>query len=326
MDETGRTVITKYLEAYPQMENRTLARLICKENSAILFDVEQVRSVIRYRRGAIGAENLYKLADTTCLTSEKLALKYDIPRPIKRHDFKPFQLYKNKVLFMADHHFPFHCPDTIAATIDYAKNQNLDGICLLGDVMDCYAESKFDKTESEATMELEIEQCQNYLKILKKEFPDVPIYYKFGNHEKRFQRYISDNAPALMGIKGMNLQSFLKLDELGVTYIPEWQTIDLGGPQAIHGHEFGGWISNAKQLWAKAKTTSICAHNHTKTEEGSRTLSGEITGTWTIGCQCDLNPAYRPYNGWNNGFGLFSRHDEMLWTFDNKLVINGNVL
>jgi hypothetical protein len=33
-------------------------------------------------------------------------------------------------------------------------------------------------------------------------------------------------------------------------------------------------------------------------------MNGDITTTWSLGCLCELHPAYLPINKWNHGFAI----------------------
>ncbi len=43
-----------------------------------------------------------------------------------------------------------------------------------------------------------------------------------------------------------------------------------------------------------------------------------IVTTWSLGCLCELNPAYLPINKWNHGFSIINLHEDLV----NYEVIN----
>lgn len=49
----GKTV-DEYLDKFPDCASLTLARVIFKDNPALFINIDHVRAMIRYRRGAYG--------------------------------------------------------------------------------------------------------------------------------------------------------------------------------------------------------------------------------------------------------------------------------
>jgi hypothetical protein len=54
-------------------------------------------------------------------------------------------------------------------------------------------------------------------------------------------------------------------------------------------------------------------------------MNGEITTTWSLGCLCELHPAYLPINKWNWGMALIDI-DGQNFEVRNKRIHNGKVL
>ena len=62
-----------------------------------------------------------------------------------------------------------------------------------------YQLSKFARDPRERDAATEIEDFRDYLQVLQEEFA-VPIYYKYGNHEERFDTYIYTHAKEFAGL------------------------------------------------------------------------------------------------------------------------------
>ena len=80
-------------------------------------------------------------------------------------------------------------------------------------------------------------------------------------------------------------------------------------------------------LFLKAKTSCFQGHNHQTSEHTEPTLTGKMVTTWSLGCLCELHPAYMPLNRWNHGFAIVdlgANKDD--FEFRNKRIFNGKIL
>ena len=106
----------------------------------------------------------------------------------------------NSTLIINDVHIPFHNVDALKAALKYGKEHGVDSIYINGDLMDFYALSFFSKDPKFRRFKQEIEAGEAFFQGLRKNFPSVKIYYKLGNHEERFERYLRDRAEDLDGL------------------------------------------------------------------------------------------------------------------------------
>jgi len=326
MTATGRQLVNDYMEKYSDKDNRWIARLLFNDHPEHFSSVEDARSKVRYNKGAMGEKNLKRLQDTTFLPPDKLAEKYNLPIAIKQMDFSYLKIKTDRCLILSDIHFPFHDSTALALAIEYGVKRQVDTIILNGDILDAHCLSKFSIESVEATLETELEYTIQFIESLKKIFPDTRIYFKFGNHEKRFQRYINDNAPALRGVRKCKLEEFLEIGQHGLSYVPEWQAMDLGGITVIHGHEYSGVFRTAKALFAKTHENSACGHGHTIDNYNANSIFDKPFGSWLFGCLCDKRMPYHPYNNWDHGFGYFERYDADFWSMKSKRIIQGRIV
>ena len=65
-----------------------------------------------------------------------------------------------------------------------------DAVLLNGDTLDFYAMSDHEKDPRKVRWNEELEACRAVLKMIRKAFPSVPIYFKSGNHEYRMERHL----------------------------------------------------------------------------------------------------------------------------------------
>jgi hypothetical protein len=47
---------------------------------------------------------------------------------------------------------------------------------------------------------------------------------------------------------------------------------------------------------------------------------------WSVGCLCNLTPAFRPVNDWNHGFAIVYYHEDGTFSVENKTIIEGMVV
>jgi len=59
--------------------------------------------------------------------------------------YKAYNIVGTKGLITADYHIPFQNNDAIKVMLDYTINKDLDFIIILGDFIDCFDVSYFNK-------------------------------------------------------------------------------------------------------------------------------------------------------------------------------------
>jgi hypothetical protein len=333
-DKGGRMdkseIVKEALAKYPNMQNMTLAKKIYKENPLLFTTLEAVRASIRVYKGASGKKALKNLTDSTYLQPDKLATKLEMPDPVDCEPYEHYTIHAKCALLIGDVHIPFHDKVAISIMVDYCKQYDIDALIIDGDFADCFEISSFDVEPNVIKFKDEIEAVKQMLKYLKQEFPNAKIYYKFGNHEKRFESYMIKKAPELFGLEFFNLETIFDLFNLGVQHIKDNKIINLSGLAIIHGHEYKGGITSpanpARTTFLRAKSTALSAHNHQTSEHSEPTINGELISCWSIGCLCNLHPAYMPENKWNHGFAIYRKHDETFWHIENKKIISGHVV
>lgn len=333
-----KQIILEYMEGIEgDFANRTLARKVVDENPE-LFEgnykrqVDQARSMIRYIRGANGKKH------------RKNAMKEFV-----RDEMKPSEYMKNymdkgettaqppwklpdhhkKMLVMGDTHFPFHDMDAINSTIDYAIGKGIDGIYLNGDIMDCYKSSNWLKDPRRRDLDEELFMTREFLEGLTG--LGVPVYYKLGNHEKRWDTYLLQNAPEMHKVDQFRLWNVLKLEDLGIEVIKDRQRSQFGSLNVIHGHEFGRSFFNpvnpARGLFLRAKTSTLTHHYHQTSAHHENNLNNKQTACFSVGCLCSLEPEYRPYafTKWNLGFAIVEVEGQM-FKVDNHRIVDGRIV
>ena len=234
----------------------------------------------------------------------------------------------NNILFLSDIHLPYHDINALTLALDYGKSKEVNTIYLNGDIMDFYQVSFHEKDPSQRNIEYEFDTMRSFLDLLKKNLPQCKIFYKEGNHESRWERYLRQNAAAVSTMKEFRLDVLLNLRERGVEFIRNKQLVQAGKLNMIHGNEYkgGGGINVARTLWLRAGDNVIAGDKH-KTQSGLKTnIDKSIVGTWSVGCLCDTNMDYLPFNEHNLGFAHIIVEPNGMFQVKNYSIINGKIV
>lgn len=325
-------IVRPYLERFPNHADLTLAKLIYKENSLIFKDVESTRTVVRYIRGHNGG-NSKKLADKSLVKPKTFDTNpYKLPDSEEKKR-EPFILPKacNNILLISDLHIPYHNIPAITAALDYGKKEKINTIVINGDLMDFYHMSRFEKDPRKRDIRYEFDCTKAFLRILRKQFPKVAIYWMFGNHDTRYEHYLMAKAPEIFNDPYYRLEERLQLSQERVTVIDDKTIVKAGKLSIHHGHLFFRGVfapvNIARGLFLKTKVSTIVGHTHKISEHTETNLSGEIVTCWSMGCLCELSPDYNPFaNSYGHGFSHVKIEDSGLFNVKNMRVYNGKIL
>ena len=323
-------LIVKYLKQYPDTRDYTISKKIYSENKHIFTSLEEVRSTVRYYRGHSG-EAKRKQVKSEFITPLNWNTKNNLTYVNRETKLKVFTLPKahKEVLFLSDIHFPYQNEEALVTALRYGYEKKVDAIWLNGDILDMYHASDHEKLPNESSIHEEFEQIINFFEYLRSVFPTAKIYYKEGNHERRWMRFLMRKASELLGSPEFELPNILRLAEYGVTWIENETLVKFGKLNVIHGNEFkgGGGVNPARALYMKAKANVIAGDKHKTGENTEGNLDGKIVTTWSVGCLCELNPKYLPFAhvSWNHGFAHISMSGNDFHV-QNFRIYNGKML
>lgn len=229
-----------------------------------------------------------------------------------------------------DIHLPYHCPYAVRACFSEFKKRGVDGIYLNGDIMDLEEVSRFEKMPTGKFLKDEIEVGRKFLESMRKMFPTIPIYWKDGNHEKRFQSYINTKCEDLANLYGMDIPTQLQFDKYDIQYVPEHKVAKFGKLWIAHGHELGlksGTVNIARQVRMRVGVNVMFGHWHKNQNDSSRNLADEVHSAWAIGCLCYLKPRYTGVlNQWTQGGATIDLHDDGNFTVSAFQIQDGVVI
>jgi len=301
-------IAIKLIQSMPNASTMALSRLLLEQNPLDFSNFDQARAMIRfYRNEKSRASKTIIVGERTQQTKKQfMSKKFELPESDyeKTTDFI-LPKGNNNVLVLSDIHIPYQDNKALELALNYGLEHKVNAIYLNGDTIDMYQGSRFVKDRRLRDLAGELELTRQFLKTLQKTFK-CPIYFKIGNHEKRWEDYLKLKAPELLGIDDFKLEQILRFREYGVTLVKDRQIAYLGKLPVLHGHEwFAGFappVNPARGLFLKAKESSLIGHHHTTSEHTEKSLGGKITTCWSTGCLSGLEPEYNPFNKYNHGF------------------------
>jgi predicted phosphodiesterase len=310
---------------YPTLK---LARIMYEENNLLFKDVEDARSVLRYIEGK-GTKSKKVRESEFYMAEERPRNPYNLPAS-EETEYTPFIIkgYK-KVGILSDIHLPYHNIESLTVAITYLKKEKIDALLLNGDTIDMYQLSRFSKDPKQRDFKYELDTLKAFMDVLDKELK-CKVFFKVGNHELRYERFLLEKASELKGIEEFEFENIIKARANGIDIIASNRYMKLNSLNGIHGHEYFGGASPAvniaRGLYNKGKVSAFQGHNHASSSHSETDMNGKMTTTWSIGCLCELNPAYMPLNRWNNGCAMVeldSNGED--FEFHNKTIYKGRV-
>jgi predicted phosphodiesterase len=304
----AREYRAKYGMAMPTL---TLAKIMYKENVEVFTSIDNARSSLRMIEGKSGKRLRNEVKDKSLyMTEERPKNPWKLPES-EETIYEPFIIKAKKLAVLSDIHIPFHSLSALSAGLDLIQTEKPDAILLNGDTIDFYGLSRFMKDPRKRSVAHELQATRDFLDILS-QF-GAKIYFKIGNHEERYEHYLMRVAPELLGVREFELKHLLGLDARGIDLIGDKRIIKANDLNIVHGHEFGQSIFSpvniARGLFLRGKVSAMQGHNHQTSSHTESNMNGEITTTWSLGCLCELNPAYLPINKWAHGFAIVDLND-----------------
>lgn len=320
---TKKELALQYREKYGwEMPTLKLARIMYAENKLLFSTLDSARITLRGLEGKAA-----KCAKVIKEVDERPKNPYNLPKSDEAI-YEPFRIKAKRLLILSDIHIPYHSIDALTCAFDYAKKEKPDAILLNGDTLDFFGLSRFSKDPKSRSFAEELRTFKGFMDIIKKTF-NAQIYFKIGNHEERYFHFLWMKAHEIVGVEEFELENIIKARAEGIEIIKDKRIIKAGDLNVIHGHEFGGSVFSpvniARGLFLRGKVSAIQGHNHCSSEHTEPNMNGDIMTTWSMGCLCELHPAYLPINKWNHGFALVDIEGS---NFDvrNKRIYKGRVL
>jgi predicted phosphodiesterase len=309
---------------HPDAPALSLARRLVKESNGAIT-LHQARLRISRQFGVQGAKNRKRVKPSAPREPRKageiLAMPPSFAEPWTPHVMDVV----GAIGILSDVHVPYHSEIAVAAAVAHLKDQNLAGLLLNGDIADFYAISRYMKDPKKRDFKGELEAVRRFLAWLRQEFPAIPIIYKLGNHEDRWQHWLWQHAAEISDDRRMSLQSWLDLDKLGITIVDDQRPVMLGKLPVLHGHELPKGMASpvnvARGAWMRTLSTCLVGHSHRTSNHAESDMWHKETACWSTGCLCDLRPEYAKFNRWNWGFAMAVVHKGGVFDLHNYRVM-----
>ena len=284
-----------------EMPTLKLARIVYNENPLLFNTVETARTAIRSLEGKGGKRVAIRKE-----VEDRPKNPYNLPESDEAI-YQPYDLKAKRLLVLSDIHIPYHNIEALTCAFDFAKGEKPDAILLNGDTLDFFGLSRFSKDPKARSFAHELKTFKEFMDVIKKTF-NAKIYFKIGNHEERYFHFLWMKAHEIVGVEEFELENIIKSRAEGIEIIKDKRIIKAGDLNIIHGHEFGGSVFSpvniARGLFLKGKVSAMQGHNHCSSSHVERDMNGGVVKTWSLGCLCELHPAYLPINKWNHGFAI----------------------
>lgn len=323
-------IVRKYRVENPDMSSLKLARIIYSDNKLAFTSVDSARTCLRKIEGKVGDKHRKTAKDKSLFREEARPLNpYNLPESDEK-EYKPYIIKGHKrIAIFSDIHVPYHDLAAVTAAIDFCRKDKPDALILNGDTLDAFQLSRFCKDPRKRNFAGELDAMKKLIEVFQKQLK-CKIYFKYGNHEERYEHFLFQKAKELIGVEEFELDNIIKARAEGVEIIKDKRIIKLNGLNVIHGHEYTQGIFNpvnvARGLFLRGKTSAIQGHSHASSEHTESDMNGKITTTWSIGCLCELHPEYMPLNKWNLGFAIIDLDGTKGFDVRNKRIFNGKVL
>lgn len=234
-----------------------------------------------------------------------LSVKIPPPAPQTNRDTVTALLY-------GDSHFPYQSEPVLAVIRAIATDTAPDFIVHVGDLVDCYNLSRFDKDpDRKENQQDEIDQAREHLATMRLASPSSRFVLLEGNHETRLQRTLWNlDGPASVLAqltafkKAITWPALLGLEELGVEFVAaNEQTKKSFLPKFILKHGTAvraksGATAGAEQ--SKYNKSGASGHTHRLGVFYHRDANGSHVWVET-GCTCSIDPDYCTDPDWQQG-------------------------
>ena len=264
-----------------------------------------------------GKPEIKKSSSTLCETYKEAEEGENVSVVVSDNDYK--------VAVLSDLHYPFEDKKAIALVKAYLKDNPVDEVIFLGDVVDFYSVSSYLKDNRKASLQEEIAYAVKRLQEWVEEFPSVEFRFLEGNHETRLARLISKQAPELAGLGRLKVDSLLELEDLGIDFIPTSQDLEIGDMTFTHG-TFSRKNAGSSVIgeFDKTGSSTIQGHCHRLALTYKRNKQG-FFALVENGTLAKMNVEYVRMPNWCQGFTVINYKGQQASPFLVP-IINGRII
>jgi hypothetical protein len=203
-------------------------------------------------------------------------------------------------LVLSDVHFPFQDDELLKVWLHHLHELEPKGIDIIGDMLDCYCLSRFDKNpQRKADIQQEIDMARKFLEMMVNRAPKgCDIRYSEGNHENRLKRVLWGKSKDLASLRNLDIPQLLDLKGLGIRYYRPESPYRIRDLWYLHGDlaRKSNWSMTAGGMGAKAvcariRGSAIIGHTHQMGHVSFRGWDG-LTEGYEVGCLCRFDLEY----------------------------------
>jgi predicted phosphodiesterase len=231
-----------------------------------------------------------------------------------------------KVVVVPDLHCPYEDKKSVKAVLNYIKDQKPDRVVFIGDAIDMYSVSRFDRNPKRANrLQYELDRTIGVLEQFRLAAPKAKMTYIEGNHEDRMKRYLWKH-PELHDLRCLELSELLDLDRLDIGYVNEWYWKDT--LLVTHGKRVNKYAARAEL--DDHGVSGVSGHTH-KVQSHCKTDYKGVKVWHSIGHLCDAAQAeYVSNPDWQQALGILHLarkgkrfYAEVIPIVDHKFVYGG---
>ena len=217
-----------------------------------------------------------------------------------------------RAVILGDLHVPYQDDRAVELALAIVTDLQPEVVIFNGDVWDAFQVSRFSKSpERVPQMQADLDEASAILGRFRAAVPAADMRLVRGNHEARLERYLCDEAPALHGLRDLDVAHLLNLAELNIEYVrgrgkeayTQYGSILVGHFDKVH--QKAGYT--ATSLLEKHAQSLVQGHTH----RGAVVYRSYPDGREVCGvegfCLCDRNPEYVSDPDWMNGLVVITK-------------------
>lgn len=167
---------------------------------------------------------------------------------------------------LSDCHIPYHDKQVVDKFLKFVEDYEPDGIDIIGDLIDCYSISRFDKNPArKSSLQDELDQAYDFLKTLVEDVAvrGCDIRYSEGNHEDRLRKLLWSKSKELSTLRDLSIPTLLHLKDLGIKYHDAENPYHIGDLWYVHGDVIKPDAGlSAKTVAERIGGSVIMGHSH----------------------------------------------------------------
>lgn len=210
-------------------------------------------------------------------------------------------------LIMNDIQIPWHDKPVLDLAVRFVEYLKPHGVILNGDVVDCYALSKFSKNPTgPESLDIEIKYAEKLMARLAK--VTQVRWWLGGNHEDRLRKHVWNHPDIFKVVQSTPTQyqfsSLFRLQHHGFGWKDYGGAVWLGKLLVTHGsivRKHSG--DTARAHFVKYGVPVMIGHTHRLGAYYHSDLSGPSVA-FENGCLCRLDPEYDQNPNWQQGLSI----------------------